>query len=241
MVVNATAARRFWPNEPAIGKVVGIGMGGFDTVTVVGVVGDVRFNTIDSLAAADAYVSYYQTPRPGAIVYLRTAVEPTSLAGAARATIHELAPGTPVYDIRTLDSRVGDATAQARFSALLLALFAGAALVLAVLGIYGVMAFGVTQRTREIGIRIALGAERRDVLRLVVSQGAALTVVGLVWGLMAAFLTTKTLRSLLYDIAPSDPMTFATVAALLGLAGVLASWLPARRAARLEPTEALRE
>jgi len=110
-----------------------------------------------------------------------------------------------------------------------------------VLGIYGVMAYGVSQRTREIGIRIALGAEQRDVLRLVIRQGAALTAVGLGLGLVAALSAARVLRSLLYDVAPSDPMTFAAVVALLGFAGVVASWLPARRAARLEPTEALRE
>jgi predicted lysophospholipase L1 biosynthesis ABC-type transport system permease subunit len=241
MLVNATAARRLWPNEPAVGQRLGIGMGGFDTVTVVGVVGDVRFNTIDSLPESDAYVSYYQVSRSNAIVFLRTPIDPTSLAAPARAAIRELAPATPVYDVRSLASRVSDATAQARFSAFLLALFAGVALVLAVLGIYGVMAYGVSQRTREIGIRIALGAEQRDVLRLVIRQGAALTAVGLGLGLVAALSAARVLRSLLYDVAPSDPMTFAAVVALLGLAGVVASWLPARRAARLEPTEALRE
>ena len=241
MVINATAARRLWPNESPVGKMVGIGMGGFDSVTVVGVVSDIRFNSIDSLPTSDAYVSYYQSPRSQAIVFLRTAIDPTSLAGPARAAIREVAPSSPIYEIRTLQSRVSDAMAQASFSALLLSLFAAAALVLAVLGIYGVMAFGVSQRTREIGIRVALGAERGDVMRLVVGHGTALTALGLGLGLIAALSATQLLRSLLYDVAPSDPTTFAAVVAILGVAGVLASWLPARRAARLEPTEALRD
>jgi predicted permease len=241
MVINATAARRLWPNESAVGRTIGIGMGGFDSARVIGVVGDVRFNTIDSLPGSDAYVSYYQVPRSNAIVFLRTAIDPTSLASPARSAIHELAPTAPVYEIRTLVSRVGDAMAQARFSALLLTLFASAALVLAVLGIYGVMAFAVSQRKREIGIRVALGAERRDVLRLVVGQGAALTALGLGLGLIAALAGTQLLRSLLYDVAPSDPLTFAAVVAILGTAGVLASWLPARRATRLDPSEVLRD
>lgn len=241
MVINATAARRLWPNESAVGKTIGVGMGGFDSARVVGVVGDVRFDSIDSLPASDSYVSYYQSPRSNAIIFLRTATDPRSLAGPARAVIRELAPATPVYEVRTLASRVSDAMAQARFSALLLTLFASAALVLAVLGIYGVMAFGVSQRTREIGIRIALGAERRDVLRLVVGEGAALTGLGLALGLVAALLAMRLLRSLLYDVAPSDPVTFAAVVAVLGVAGIVASWLPARRASRLEPTEALRD
>ena len=150
-----------------------------DTATVVGVVGDVRFATIDSLPAADTYIPYYQSPRSGAMVYLKTTGDPGAFAAAARRAIYEVGSDLPVYDVRTLASRVQDATAQARFSALLLAVFAGAALVLATLGIYGVIAFAVAQRTREIGIRIALGADRPAVLRLVVGQGAVLTAAGL--------------------------------------------------------------
>jgi predicted permease len=241
ILVGTTAARRFWPNESPIGKLIGVGQGNFDTATVVGVVGDVRFDTIDSLSAADTYVPYYQSPRSGAIVYLKTSGDPAALATSARRAIQELAPDVPVYDVRTLASRVADASAQARFSAWLLALFAGAALILATLGIYGVMAFAVAQRTREIGIRVALGADRSAVQRLVVGQGTSLTVAGLLVGIGAALVTTRVLRSLLFDVAPNDPITFGVVVGLLALSGLVASWIPARRAARLEPVEALRD
>jgi predicted permease len=241
VVIGAAAARKFWPNESPLGKVVGVGQGGFDTATVVGVVGDIRFQTIDSLPADDVYLPYSQSPRSGAMVYLRTSSNPTALAAAARRAIHDVGADLPVYDVRTLASRVGDATSQARFSALLLALFAAAALILATVGIYGVISFAVAQRTREIGIRIALGADRGAVLRLVVNQGVALAAVGLALGALAAFGTTQVLRSLLFDVSPTDPVTFGAVIVLLAGAAVAASWIPARRAAELQPTQALRE
>ncbi|HKW10633.1 MAG TPA: ABC transporter permease [Gemmatimonadaceae bacterium] len=241
VLVNATAARRFWPNESPIGKRVGLGQGGFDTATVVGVVGDVHFGTIDSTPGADAFIPYAQSPRNGALVYLRTAGDPALLASAARRVIHDVGADLPVYDVRTLASRVGDASAQARFSSLLILMFAGAALVLATVGIYGVISFAVAQRTREIGIRIALGADRGSVLRLVVSQGAALTTIGLVLGLGTALVTTRVLRSLLFEVTPSDPVTYGLVVVVLAVSALAASWVPARRAAALQPTAALRE
>ena len=155
--------------------------------------------------------------------------------------IHDIGADLPVYDVRTLAARVGDATAQARFSALLLAIFAVAALALATIGIYGVISFAVAQRTREIGIRVALGADRRAVLRLIVGQGAAVAVTGLVLGLVAALAATRVLRALLFDVTPTDPLTLITVVALLAIAALIACWIPARRAARLQPAAALRD
>jgi len=241
VLVNATAARRFWPNESPIGRSVGIYQGGFDTAYVAGVVGDVRFQTIDSVAAADVYLPYAQSPRSGAMVYLRTSGDPLSLVAAARGKIHQIGADLPVYDVRTLSSRVGDATTQARFSALLLTVFAVAALALATIGIYGVISFAVAQRTREIGIRVALGADRGAVLRLIVGQGASVAVVGLVLGVAAALAATRVLRALLFDVTPTDPLTLITVVALLALAAFVACWIPARRAARLQPATALRD
>jgi predicted permease len=241
MLVGATAARRFWPNESPLGKTVGVGQGGFDTAYVVGVVGDMRFQTIDSLPAADVYIPYFQSPRSGAMVYLRTPGDPGALATPARRTIQTNGSDLPVYDVRTLASRVSDATARARFSALLLAVFAGAALVLATVGIYGVIAFAVAQRTREIGIRVALGADRTAVLRLIVGQGAALIVCGLAFGVVAAVVTTRVLSSLLFAVTPTDPLTLGTVVAVLALSALVASWIPARRAADLRPVDALRD
>ena len=242
VIVSEQTARKYWPNASPLGKPVAVMQGGFhDTAYVVGVVGDVRFRSAESPPEPDVYIPYYQSPRGGAIVYLRTAGDPASLADAARRTIHELAPDLPVYDIRTLKSRVADATAQARFSAVLLVLFAGAALILAAIGIYGVMSFSVAKRTREIGIRVALGAARRDVLRLIVGQGTALAVAGSAIGLVAALAATRVLGSLLYDVAPFDPPTYVLVVVLLSLTAIVASWIPARRAARVDPVEALRE
>jgi len=145
-----------------------------------------------------------------------------------------------VYDIRTLESRVGDTMAYARFSALLLALFALVALALATMGTYGVISFAVSQRTREIGVRVALGATRGDIQRMVVGQGVGIAVAGAVCGLVAALGATRVLRSLLFGVAPSDPVTFAAIAALL-VGVVVASWVPARRAASIPPLRALRD
>ena len=241
LIVNETAARRLWPHESALGKRVGIGMGGFDTAEVVGVVGDVRFGAVDSTPGLDAYVSYYQSPRPGSIVYLRTAADVASLAAASRRAIHELKPDVPVYDGRTLASRVVDATARARFEALLLALFALAALVLAVVGIYGVVSYAVARRTREIGIRVALGASRGDVVRLIVGRSLMLAGAALVVGLAGALAATRVLRTLLFAVAPTDPASFAGALALMLVAVLTASWFPARRAARVHPADALRD
>jgi ABC-type antimicrobial peptide transport system permease subunit len=216
-------------------------MGGFDTVEVVGVVGDVRFGAIDSIPGLDAYVSFYQSPRRGAMVFLRTVGDPASVAASARRAIREIAADVPVYDARTLTSRVADATAQARFSATLLALFAIVALALAAIGIYGVISYGVARRTREIGIRIALGANGRDVLRLVVGRGAALVALALFVGLVGAAVTTRVLRTLLFDVTPTDPATYLVVAGLMTACALVASWIPARRAASVHPADALRD
>src|SRR5688500_6201757 len=243
VLLSETAARKFWPGEEALGRPVSLGQGGFwnDTAYVVGIVGDVRFGTLDSLPVPEAYISFYQSPRSWMMVLLRTSGDPVAVAGPARQIIRELAPGVPVYDIRTLESRAGDAMSYARFSAILLALFGIVALALATLGTYGVISFGVAQRTREIGIRVALGAKRGDVVRLIVGQGLRIAAAGAAFGLVAAIAATRVMRSLLYDVAPSDPLTFAAIVALLGAAALLASWIPARRAARVDPVETLRE
>jgi predicted permease len=242
VVVSETAARKYWPGQDAIGRPVSVGQGGFydDTAYVVGVVGDVRFGTLDSLPVPDVYLSYYQSPRGRMMMFVRAAGDPRTLVGAARREIAALAPGVPLYDVRPMRERVSEAMGYARFSAILLAAFAAVALALAALGTYGVISFGVSQRTREIGVRVALGATRGDVLRLIVGQGIGLAVVGGALGLAGALAATRVLRSLLYDVAPSDPVTLVAIMALLVVAVVLASWLPARRAAGVHPAEALR-
>ena len=243
VMVSETAAHRLWPNEDALGKPVSVYQGGFDTDTayVIGVVGDLRYGTIDSLSHPDFYLSYLQSPRSRMLVIVRTAGDPLVVAPGVRQALRELAPDLPVYDVRTMESRVADSTAYARFATLLLSLFGTLALLLAALGTYGVIAFSVSQRTREIGIRVALGASAQQVVRLVVAHGLAIAGVGAVAGIIVAAATTRVLQSLLYDVNPTDPATFAAILAVLVLCVVAASWIPARRAARIQPTEALRQ
>jgi predicted permease len=243
VVVSDAAARAYWPGEDPIGRPVSVGQGGFwnDTAYVVGVVGDVLYGTIDSLPQPDVYLSYMQSPRGRMMLYLRTSSDPRTLAGAVRSALGEIVPGAPVYDIRPLASRVADATAYARFSALLLTMFAGVALALAAIGIYGVVSFAVAQRTREIGVRVALGATRGQVVRLVVRQGIVIAGAGVLAGLAAALIATRVLRSLLYGIVPSDLATFAAIVVVLVATTVAATCIPARRAGRLDAMVALGE
>ncbi|HKV73333.1 MAG TPA: ABC transporter permease [Gemmatimonadales bacterium] len=243
VLINRAAAEKFWPGEDPLGHPVGIGQGGFgDTAYVVGVIGDVRYVSMEAPPEPDAYISYYQSPVRRMMLFARSSTaNPGALAEPIRAVLKALAPDNPLYDVRPMAERVADALAYARFSTLVLSLFAAAALALATLGSYGVIAFGVSQRTHEIGVRMALGAGQGDVIRLVLTQGVLIAVVGGGVGLIAAAATTRVLGSLLYRVAPSDPATFAVMIAVLSGAVLLASWLPARRAASTPPTEALRE
>jgi putative ABC transport system permease protein len=242
VLLNEAAARKFWPGEDPLGRPVAVGQGGFgDTAYVVGVVGDVRYETLETPPEPDVYLSYHQSPRAGMLAFVRTAGDPSSLAAPARARLRQAAPASPVYDIRTLAERVSDATAQARLAAVLLTLFAVVALALATLGTYGVVSFAVAQRTREIGVRIALGARPGDVVRLIVRQGVVLVLLGAALGLAMALAATRAMQSLLYGVTATDPVTFGAIVVVLVGAVVVASWIPARRAAGIEPLEALRE
>ena len=243
VVINETAARRIWPGEDPIGKPLSVGQGGFwpDTAFVVGVIGDVRYDGLTAPQTADVYLPYSQSPRARLTLFVRTAGEPTAMVPAIRRAMGDIAPGVPLFDIRTMDARVADAMSYARFSTVLLALFAIVALALATMGTYGVISFAVAQRTREIGIRVAIGATRAHVMRLVVGQAVLLVIIGAAFGTLAALAGTRVLSALLYDVAPSDPVTFASIVALLSAAVIAASWIPARRAASVAPTDALRE
>jgi predicted permease len=242
VVISETAANRYWPGQDPIGKPVSVGQGGFydDTAFVVGIVGDVRYGTLDSLPNPDVYLSYYQSPRGRMMMFMRTGGDPTSAIASARRTVAELAPGVPLYDVRLMRERVADAMGYARFSTMLLAAFGIVALALAALGTYGVISFGVSQRTREIGIRVALGATRSSVVGLIVGQGIRLAIVGGAIGLLGALATTGVLRSMLYGVTPSDTLTLASIVGLLIVSVLLASWIPARRAASVDPANALR-
>jgi putative ABC transport system permease protein len=240
VLVNETAARAFWPNGDAIGKRVGVLQGGFDKgAEVIGVVGDVRQNA-DSAAKPDVYLPYYQSPSPRMMIFLRTQNEPAAVLTDVRRALHDVAPQYPVYDVRTMEARAAAATSQARFSAVLLGLFAATALSLAIVGIYGVMSLVVAARTREIGIRIALGADQHRVRSQVVGEGLTLVSIGAAIGITGALLCTRVLQSLLFDLKPSDPITYVSIVGVLGASAFAASWIPARRAASVDPVVALR-
>jgi predicted permease len=243
VMVNEAAAQRFWPGQDPIGRAVSIGQGFSDTDTayVIGVVGDVRYERIESPPTPAVYLSYTQSAIRGVMLFVRTAGDPLVLVPAVRRALHDISPESPVFDLRTMQSRVAEAMAPARFNTILLVLFGAVALILAAVGTYGVVSFGVAQRTREIGIRVALGATRAEIIRTVIGQGLGLAIAGTVFGSAAAFATTGVLRSLLYEVGPTDPATFLGIALLLTGVVVIASWLPARRAARVDPTIALRQ
>jgi predicted permease len=236
VLINEAAARTFWPSESPLGKRASIGG---DVAEVVGIVGDVR-QFVDSLAKPEVYLPYAQSPSSPMMIFVRAAGDPLALAAGARRAIHELAPHYPVDDIQPMTARAAGAIAQTRFSAVLLGLFAATALSLAAVGIYGVMALIVTARTREIGIRITLGADPHSVRRLVLSDSVALVSVGMTLGLAGALACTRVLQKLLFDLSPADPVTYCAIMALLGLATLAASWVPARRASNVDPVVALR-
>jgi predicted permease len=238
-IVNEAAARAFWPNEDPIGKHMLIGMRGLGDVEVVGISGDVRIN-IDSEAPPAALIPILMAPRASMMIFVRSTRPPASLAPDVRNAVRDVAPQAPVYDMRSLTDREAAATAQTRFSTTLLALFALTALLLAAIGIYGVMALAVAARTREIGIRMALGADGRRIARAVVGEGVGLVAIGAAIGVGVAIASTRVLRSLLFDLSPTDPITYAAIVALVGITAVAASWLPARRAARVDPLLSLR-
>lgn len=241
VLINEAAARKYFPGEDPVGKRVAVYQGGFHTgADVIGVVGDIRYGTIDSMPRPDAYISYGQARRSGMMIFVRAAGDPTVLAPAVRERIRQFAPLDPIYDIRSMDARISAATSQVRLSTILLSLFAFVALSLSAMGIYGVMSFAVAQRTREIGIRVALGADRGNVLGLVLREGVLLAGTGVVIGLAAALAFTRVLRTMLFEITPSDPRTYVAIAIVLAAVLLVASWIPARRAAAVDPMVALR-
>ena len=243
VVISEKTAQHFWPGQDPIGKRLKPGLGKSDSAwrEVIGVVKDVRQNDLIAPPKLQMYFTYQQLQKlaPNALV-VRTGIEPMSLAASVRNAIWSIDKDQTVADIDTMDHIVSDAVARQRFSMLLLGLFAGLALLLASVGIYGVMSYSVAQRTREIGIRIALGARRADVLQMTVKQGLKLVAVGMILGLAAAFLLTRALASLLYGISPTDPVTFLGISLVLFAVAILASYIPALRATKVDPIVALR-
>ncbi|HEX8073333.1 MAG TPA: ABC transporter permease [Pyrinomonadaceae bacterium] len=241
VIVNEALARRYFPGQDPIGQRITVDMKEVNEPNeIVGVVGDARYSKLETEPRAMVYWTHPQLANSAMTLVLRTAGDPLSVAGLAQREIQALDKDQPVADVRTMESWIGESIARARFGALLLNLFAAVALLLAAVGLYGVMAYSVTQRTHEIGIRMALGAQPRDILRMVVGQGLLLTLIGVGLGLGAAFALTRLLASLLYGVSTTDPFVFAGLAALLALVACAASYLPARRATKVDPMVALR-
>ncbi|HWS87819.1 MAG TPA: ABC transporter permease [Pyrinomonadaceae bacterium] len=242
-VVNETFARRFFPGEEAVGKRIKYGPPDSDGqwITIVGVVGDTRRTGFDAAVRPETYLPHAQAPARGMMLVVRSsAADPSALANAVRGAVSSLDREVPVFQVRTLDELLSGMMAQRRLNMLLLAIFAGVALLLAAVGIFGVMNYAVSQRTHEIGLRVALGAQGRDILRMVVGQGMALVLAGLVLGLVCALALTRLMSSLLYGVSAADPVTYAGIALLLAAVALLACYLPARRAMKVDPMEALR-
>jgi putative ABC transport system permease protein len=239
-LINSTAAQRIWPNEDPLGK--RIRLGGIDNPlrAIVGVVGDVNHYDLETAPDLQSYVPHAQWTDSYMQLVVRTTTDPGAITGAVRRTIHALDPDMPLHKVATMRQLVSTSVAQRRFTLLLIAVFAGVALLMAAIGLYGVMAYSVTQRIREIGIRVALGAQSADVLRLVVGQGMRLIALGVALGLMTALALTRLMKKLLFEVSATDPVTFASIAALLALVALLACWVPARRATKVDPMVALR-
>jgi putative ABC transport system permease protein len=245
-IVNETMARQYWPGENALGRRFKLG-GPEDTdvpwVQIVGIVADIRQMGLDEPVKAEMYFPYQQgqsiwyIPRD---LVIRTTGDTSGLIGSVRQAIREVDPDQPVSNVATMAEVLGTEAAQRRMGMIMLVGFASLALLLASLGIYGVLAYFVTQHTAEIGVRQALGATPRNILFLVLKKGMGLTVAGIVIGLIGAFVLTRLMSSLLFGVKASDPLTFVTVPLVLGLVALLACLIPARRATRIDPLVALR-
>jgi putative ABC transport system permease protein len=244
-VVNETLAAQVFPGQDPLGQRLRIGIATDQsdplTFEVVGVVGDVRHFGRRIFTPPEIYVPHPQQSWPWMSLVVRASGDAVSLTAALRRQVAALDPEQPVYNVRPLLDLLSDSLAASRFVMALLAGFALLGLALATVGVYGVVAGSVERRTGEIGLRLAVGADSSDVLRMVLGQAARLAAAGVTLGLLAAFALTRVMQTLLYEVSPTDPATFAAVAAVLALATLLASYLPARRAARLDPATVLRE
>jgi putative ABC transport system permease protein len=239
-IVNQAFARRYFPNGDALGKRVGFGCKQDLCRTIVGVVGNVRQESLTDDVVPEMFVPFGQMPMNSMTVLINTASEPLSFVGPVRKEVLAIDPNQPIYEVKTLAERVSEAVAVSRSLMFLFTAFAGLALVLASVGIYGVVSYSVSQRTREIGIRMALGAQRSHVLSLVMRHGVMLAVTGIAIGVGGAFALTRFMKTLLFGIAPTDSPTFLVVSIGLFVIAVAACLIPARRATKVDPIVALR-
>jgi putative ABC transport system permease protein len=245
VIVNRTLANHFWPNENPVGKRLKQGWPENEGEQwpwreIVGMVGDTKQLGLDEATRMQIYIPVNQDP-PGSVrLALRTAIEPTTLVAPTKAAVHRIDPDLPVYEIETIEDVISASIAPRRFAMALLAVFAGLALVLAAIGLYGVIAYTVSRRTREIGVRVAMGAQRNDVFSLVVRQGLGMSLLGCLLGIGGAFALTELLSGLLYGVTSRDPVTFLVASLVLMLVSFVACAVPALSATRVDPIRALR-
>lgn len=243
-VIAESLARQKWPNQDPIGQTIEFGNmdGDLRLITIVGVVGEVRKHSLEAPARPTVYVNYRQRPRTASQfdIVLRSHSDPAALFASVRGVLSQLDPTVPPR-LNSLTQVFSDSLNTRRFNLLLVSVFALAALLLAMAGVFGVLAYSVAQRTKEIGVRIALGATPRTILRMVLGQALVTVAIGIAIGLLGSFLLTRTMRSLLFEVSPNDPATLAGIALLMMIVGMLASYMPARRATRVDPMVALRE
>lgn len=242
LLVNETAARRYWPGQNPVGSRLSFTTGRTQPswLEIVGVVRDVLHDGLDSPARPAIYLPFSQSAQAFMVTVVRTDIHPAGLASAVREAIAAVDKDQPVMMTRTMTDIFSDSVAQRRFNTALIVAFGALALLLAMVGVYGLMAYAVTQRTHEMGLRIALGADRSDVMQLVLGRGARLTFMGIAFGLAMALVVTRFLSKLLFNVSQTDPATFVAVSVCLGAAALLASYIPARRAMQVDPMVALR-
>ncbi len=245
-VINETAARLYWPGEDPIGRTIRYyPQETSPSIRIVGVVGDVRSIGANEPAPPAVYVPLDQAPRSSyegrAMTFiLRVPGDPTAVVASARTAVSSVDAGLPLADVRPMSEVVSEAAGHPRFTTLVMSFFAGVAYFLAALGLYGILAYAVEQRIREIGVRVALGAGNREIFRLILGNGMRLALVGIVVGVPAALALTRLMGGVLSGISGTDPVTYIAVVAMLATSALLASYLPARRATRLDPIVALR-
>ncbi|PWT90072.1 MAG: ABC transporter permease, partial [Blastocatellia bacterium] len=242
LIIDEEFARRYWPNEDPIGKQIRLGRNqDSQRMTVVGVVGRVKMESLSQDSnRVQGYFAYYQMSLQGMTVVVKTAGDPNDLISVARQQVKNIDSDQPIYGIRTMNEIRAESVAPERLNLTLMSIFAGIALVLAVVGIYGVMSYSVTQRTHEIGIRMAIGASPKDVFRMILGQGMKLAVIGVALGLVGAYALTRLMATMLFGVEPTDKVTFVTITIVLTGVALLACYLPGRRATKVEPVISLR-